>query len=71
MRSRRYNKSADSYSFGISLCAMIRADTNVQEYMKHALRKSLKRAPNKTVGMSILTNRLYNKVRAKLAAKRM
>ena len=61
MRGDRYDKLADSYSFGICLVAMIRAEKHLMEFYMECLRKSMKRKTQRGVGMSILNNRVYNK----------
>jgi len=53
MAGNHYDATADSYSFGICLVAMI--------FYFQALRKTMKRKTKKGVGVTILNNRMYNK----------
>ena len=59
MKGERYGATADSYSFGICLVAMIRADKDVMEFYFQALRKKMKRKSLKGVGITILNTRMY------------
>jgi len=61
MSENRYDATADSYSFGICLVAMIRAEKEVMEFYFQALRKTMKRKTKKGVGITILNNRMYSK----------
>jgi len=57
----KYDAKADSFSFGITLVAMIRGEKDILEYFMQALRKSMKRETRAGVGIAILNNRMYNK----------
>ena len=61
MAGNHYDATADSYSFGICLVAMVRAEKEVTEFYFQALRKTMKRKTKKGVGITILNNRMYNK----------
>ena len=61
MKGYRYSATADTYSFGICLVAMIRADKNIMEFYFQALRKSMKRKSMKGCGITILNTRVYTK----------
>ena len=61
MAGNHYDATADSYSFGICLVAMIRGEKDVMEFYFQALRKAMKRKTKKGVGITILNNRMYNK----------
>jgi len=61
MKGERYGATADSYSFGICLVAMIRADEDVMEFYFQALRKKMKRKSMQGVGIAILNTRMYTK----------
>jgi len=61
MSGNRYDATADSYSFGICLVAMIRAEKDVMEFYFQALRKDMKRKTKKGVGVAILNNKMYSK----------
>jgi len=54
-----YDATADSYSFGICLVAMIRGEKDVMEFYFQALRETMKRKTKKGVGITILNNRMY------------
>jgi len=58
MAGNHYDSTADSYSFGICLVAMIRAEKEVMEFYFQALRKTMKRKTKKGVGITILNNRI-------------
>jgi serine/threonine protein kinase len=60
MRGDFYDSKADSYSYGICLVAMIRAEKNIQEFFMQALRKFMRRDATKGVGLAILSNRINN-----------
>jgi len=60
MQGYAYDSSADSYSFGICLVAMIRGEKDVMEFYFQALRKHMKRKTKKGVGIAILNNRMYS-----------
>ena len=60
MAGGHYDATADSYSFGICLVAMIRGEKDVQEFYFQALRKHMKRETKKGVGITILNNRMYS-----------
>jgi len=59
MAGNHYDATADSYSFGICLVAMIRGEKDVMEFYFQALRKKMKRKTKKGVGITILNNRMY------------
>ena len=61
MAGNHYDATADTYSFGICLVAMIRGEKDVMEFYFQALRKAMKRKTKKGVGITILNNRMYNK----------
>ena len=61
MKGYRYGATADSYSFGICLVAMIRADKDIIEFYIQALRKKMKRKTKAGVGITILNTRMYTK----------
>jgi len=61
MAGNHYDATADSYSFGICLVAMIRGEKDVMEFYFQALRKTMKRKTKKGVGITILNNRMYSK----------
>jgi serine/threonine protein kinase len=61
MKGYRYDATADSYSFGICLVAMIRAEKNLMDFYFEALRISMKRKNRKGVGIAILNQRMYTK----------
>ena len=61
MRGYRYTATADTYSFGICLVAMIRADKDILEFYFQALRKSIKRKTKAGVGITILNTSMYTK----------
>jgi hypothetical protein len=61
MAGYRYDATADSYSFGICLVAMIRAEKDIMEFYFQALRKTMKRKTKAGVGITILNNRMYSK----------
>jgi len=61
MAGNRYDATADSYSFGICLVAMIRAEKEVMEFYFQALRKTMKRKTKKGVGITTLNNMMYSK----------
>ena len=58
MAGNRYDATADSYSYGICLVAMVRAEKDVMEFYFQALRKTMKRKTKKGVGITILNNRI-------------
>ena len=60
MAGNRYDATADSYSFGVCLVAMIRGEKDVLEFYFQALRKTMKRKTKKGVGITILNNRMYS-----------
>ena len=47
MAGNHYDATADSYSFGICLVAMIRGEKEVMEFYFQALRKTMKRKSKK------------------------
>ena len=62
MAGNHNDATADCYSFGISLVAMIRGEKEVMEFYFQALRKKMKPKTKKGVGIiTILNNRMYNK----------
>ena len=61
MAGNRYDATADSYSFGICLVAMVRADKDLLEFYFQALRKTMKRKTKNGVGITILNHRMYRK----------
>jgi len=63
MKGDSYDATADSYSFGICLVAMIRGGKDVMEFYFQALRKMMKRKSMKGCGITILNNRMYGKKR--------
>jgi len=60
MSGNQYDATADSYSFGICLVAIIRGEKDVMEFYFQALRKTMKRKTKTGVGITILNNRMYN-----------
>ena len=60
LAGNRYDATADSYSFGVCLVAMIRGEKDVSEFYFQALRKTMKRKTKKDVGVTILNNRIYS-----------
>jgi len=60
MAGNHYDATADSYSFGICLVAMIRGEKDVMVFYFQALRKTMKRKTRKGVGITILNNRMYS-----------
>ena len=60
MAGYSYDATADSYSFGICLVAMIRGEKDLMEFYFQALRKTMKRKNKKGVGITILNNRMYS-----------
>jgi len=61
MAGNHYDATADSYSFGVCLVAMIRGEKDVMEFYFQALRKTMKRKTKMGVGITILNNRMYSK----------
>ena len=61
MKGNSYDATADTYSFGICLVAMIRGETDVLEFYFQALRKQMKRKTMKGCGVTILNSRIYGK----------
>jgi serine/threonine protein kinase len=61
MKGNRYDATADSYSFGVCLVAMIRAERQIMEFYFQALRKHMKRPTKAGVGVAILNHRMYTK----------
>jgi serine/threonine protein kinase len=59
MKGYRYDSTADSYSFGICLVAMIRGEKNIMEFYFESLRKFMKRKNRGGVGITILNQRMY------------
>ena len=53
--------TADTYSFGICLVAMIRGEKDVMSFFFQALRKTMKRKSMKGCGVTILNSRMYGK----------
>ena len=60
MAGYSYDSTADSYSFGVCLVAMIRGEKDVMEFYFQALRKTMRRKTKKGVGIAILNNRMYS-----------
>ena len=60
MAGNHYDATADIYSFGICLVAMIRGEKDVMEFYFQSLRKHMKRKTKKGVGITILNNRMYS-----------
>ena len=58
MRCYHYTATADTYSFGMCLVAMIRADRYIMEFYFQALRK-MKRKTKASVGITILNTPMY------------
>ena len=56
-----YDATADSYSFGICLVAMIRGERTIMEFFMQSLRKTMKRRTKKGVGITILNNRMHHR----------
>jgi serine/threonine protein kinase len=61
MKGYRYDATADSYSFGICLVAMIRGEKNIMDYYFEALRKTMKKKNRGGVGITILNQRMYSR----------
>jgi len=61
IKGYRYSATADTYSFGICLVAMIRADKDIMEFYFQALRKTMQRKTKAGVGITILNARMYTK----------
>jgi len=61
MQGYSYNAKCDSFSFGICLVAMIRAEKDILEFYFQALRKAMKRKTKQGVGITILNSRMYDK----------
>ena len=61
MKGNSYDATADSYSFGICLVAMIRGEKDVMAFYFQALRKTMKRKSTKGCGVAILNSRMYGK----------
>ena len=61
MAGYSYDSTADSYSYGICLVAMIRGEKDIMEFYFQALRKTMERKTKKGVGITILNNRMYGK----------
>jgi len=61
LAGNRYDATADSYSFGVCLVAMIRGEKGVVEFYFQALRKTTKRKSMKGYGVTILNSRMYGK----------
>ena len=59
MRCYHYTATADTYSFGMCLVAMIRADRYIMEFYFQALRKKMKRKTKASVGITILNTPMY------------
>jgi len=61
MQGYAYNAKCDSFSFGICLVAMVRAEKDILEFYFEALRKAMQRKTKQGVGITILNSRMYNK----------
>jgi len=61
MKGYSYDSTADSYSFGICLVAMIRGEKDVMEFYFQALRKTMKRKSMRGCGVATLNSRMYGK----------
>jgi len=60
MAGNQYDATADSYSFGICLVAMIRGEKDVIEFYFQALRKTMKLKTKKGMGITTLNHRMYS-----------
>ena len=60
MTGNNYDAKCDSYSFGVCLFAMIRLEPTITGAFLESLRKHMKRATRKGVGIAILNNRMIN-----------
>ena len=60
MRNDRYDLKADTYSFGVVLAAMVRADKNIVDFFFSQLQKKLKRNNRQGIGIGSL-NRYLDK----------
>ncbi|GMI18921.1 hypothetical protein TeGR_g7165, partial [Tetraparma gracilis] len=59
MRADHYNTKADSFSYGLCLVAMIRAERTLELFFYQALRKHKKRRTTKGLGMGQMTKYYY------------
>ncbi|GMH85967.1 hypothetical protein TrVE_jg2680 [Triparma verrucosa] len=60
MRNDRYDLKADTYSFGVVLAAMVRADKNIVDFFFSQLQKKMKRKNRQGIGIGSL-NRYLDK----------
>jgi serine/threonine protein kinase len=61
MRADHYDKSADVYSYGVCLVAMIRAESTIQTFFYECLRKFRRKKNLRGLGMGQMTKFLYDK----------
>ncbi|GMI38924.1 hypothetical protein TeGR_g3516, partial [Tetraparma gracilis] len=59
MRADHYDTRCDSWSYGLCLVAMIRADKNIQEFFYQCLRKQKRKRTTKGLGMGQMTKYYY------------
>ncbi|GMI53576.1 hypothetical protein TeGR_g4794 [Tetraparma gracilis] len=55
MRADHYDEKADTWSYGLCLVAMIRAETTLEQFFYQSLRKHKKRATTKGLGLGQMT----------------
>ena len=60
MRNDRYDMKSDSYSFGVVLLAMIRAEKNIIEFFFKSLMKKMKKKNRDGVGLNSMNRYLEN-----------
>ncbi|GMI22376.1 hypothetical protein TeGR_g11890 [Tetraparma gracilis] len=60
MRADHYDVKADTWSYGLCLVAMIRAERTLEQFFYQALRKHKKRRTTKGLGMGQMTKYYYS-----------
>ncbi|GMI30069.1 hypothetical protein TeGR_g6473 [Tetraparma gracilis] len=60
MRGDHYDERADTWSYGLCLVAMIRAERTLEQFFYQALRKHKKRRTTKGLGMGQMTKYYYS-----------
>ncbi|GMI50277.1 hypothetical protein TeGR_g6443 [Tetraparma gracilis] len=60
MRADHYDEKADTWSYGLCLVAMIRAERTLEQFFYQALRKHKKRKTTKGLGMGQMTKYYYS-----------
>ncbi|GMI20062.1 hypothetical protein TeGR_g14243, partial [Tetraparma gracilis] len=60
MRADHYDQKADTWSFGLCLVAMIRAERTLEQFFYQALRKHKKRRTTKGLGLGQMTKYYYS-----------